>query len=115
MRVEVYYNLHKHIFSVRHKGRVIAHMSDVTIMNPTYVVRQAGRLKVLKEGRKNVHAMVRGEMSEEIFGLNNGVAVTYDPYKYSSFVTKADEQPILESKVAVLHKPEVGGPKIMAY
>ena len=121
-QVQVYRNLHKtledgtKVFSVKNdKGIVEDHVTEIAISRPILRVGPKGNQRVRDEGRKNVHAMVRGEMSEEIFGLNNGVAVTYDPYKYSSFVTKADEQPILESKVAVLHKPEVGGPKIMAY
>ena len=47
MRVEVYYNLHKNLFSVRHKGKVIMHTYDVQITNPTFVVRPSGRAKVL--------------------------------------------------------------------
>jgi len=115
MRVEVYYNLHKHLFSVRHKGKVIAHTHDVNIMNPTYVVRPSGRAKVLSEGQKNVHAFIRGEMCEEIYGLKNGTAVTYNPYKYSHFVDKYTKEPIHESKIAILHKPIVGAPTITAY
>ena len=115
MHVEVYYNLHKNLFSVRHKGRVIMHTYDVHIMNPTYVVRPAGRAKVIAEGKKNVHAFIRGEMCEEIFGLDGGTSVTYNPYKYNSFVNKSTEAPIYQSKVAVLHKPDQGAPTITAY
>ena len=61
MRVEVYYNLHKNVFSVRHKGRVIQHTKMAVIKDAEYVVRPAGRAKVLREGKKNVHAFVRGE------------------------------------------------------
>ena len=89
MRVEVYYNLHK-IFSVRHKGKVIAWGNRVTIENPEYVVREKGRQKVLKEGRKNVHAFVRGTLSDiDIFNQSAyqmPKEVTYNPYKYDSFV-----------------------------
>ena len=62
MRVEVYFNLHKHVFSVRsaRSGRVILHTDRVHIRNPEFVVRQGGRQRVLKERKKNVHAFVRG-------------------------------------------------------
>ena len=60
MKVEIYYNLHKNVFSVRHKGRVIQHTSMAVIKDAEYVVRPAGRAKVLREGKKNVHAFVRG-------------------------------------------------------
>ena len=89
MRVEVYYNLHKNVFSVRHKGKVIAWGNRVTIENPEYVVREKGRQKVLEEGRKNVHAFVRGTLSDINnfkFGkiqqrLSEPREVTYNPYK----------------------------------
>ena len=60
MRVEVYYNLHKNVFSVRHKGKVIAWGNRVTIENPEYVVREKGRQKVLEEGRKKTSMLLSG-------------------------------------------------------
>ena len=98
MRVEVYYNLHKHVFSVRHKGRVIAHTNAIQIKNAEYVVRKSGRQRVLKEGRKNVHAFVRGDMLEHKGGAFDmsfsvlGDRVTYNPYKYDSFVDTEDHE-----------------------
>ena len=63
MRVEVYFNLHKKVFSVRSvmTGRVILHTDKVHISNPKFVVRKSGRDKVLRERKKNVHAFVRGD------------------------------------------------------
>ena len=43
MRVEVYYNLHKHLFSVRHKGKDISHRYDVQLGDVTFAVQEAGR------------------------------------------------------------------------
>ena len=93
MRVEVYFNLHKKLFSVRDckTGRVIKHTNDITILDPKFVVRKAGRERVLRERKKNVHAFVRGELmgyedmahAPELYS-----SVTYNPYKYSSFVNK---------------------------
>ena len=67
MRVEVYWNLHKHLFSVRalegeHKGRVIDHSYGVRLSNATFVSQPAGRERVRREGKKNVHAFVRGHL-----------------------------------------------------
>lgn len=115
MRVEIYYNLHKNLFSVRHKGKVIMHCHDAWVENATFVVRPAGNAKVRSTGQKNVHAFVRGDMCEEVFGLSGGTAVTYNPHKYTSFVVKGTDEPIQKSKFAVLHKPEMGSPSITAY
>jgi len=107
MRVEVYFNLHKKLFSVSdcHTGRVIKHTNEVTIYNPKFVVRKAGRLRVLRERKKNVHAFVRGMMvpySCVLFAPDLSTEVTYNPYKYSSFVMKDTEQPVDKAKIAVL-------------
>ena len=123
MRVEVYYNLHKNVFSVRHKGKVIAWGNRVTIENPEYVVREKGRQKVLEEGRKNVHAFVRGTLSDINnfkFGkiqqrLSEPREVTYNPYKYDSFVDGNTYQPVKKSKWARLIKKGNDQPRIFSY
>ena len=59
--VEVYYNLHKKCLSVRKRGLVIDHVSSILLKNAEFVVQPAGRKRVVKEKRKNVHAYIRGE------------------------------------------------------
>lgn len=100
-RVEVYFNLHKNMFSVRalegrHKGLVVAHASAVSLSNVTFSVRKAGRDKVIREKRKNVHAFVRGTW--ETFVADEGVGVTYNPYLYESFVIRETGEPIYKAK-----------------
>ena len=60
-RHETYWNLHKDVFSVRVKGRVVQHIRSAFVRNVTFAVQPAGRAKVLLEQRKNVHAFVRGD------------------------------------------------------
>lgn len=79
MKVFVYYNLHKKCWSVRYKGKVIAHLDRVTLRNAEFKVNELGRQRVLREGRKNVHAGVSGYLDGS---RNPGLArlVTYNPY-----------------------------------
>ena len=105
MRVEVYFNLHKKTFSVRscRTGRVIHHTDKVDIANPEFVVRKAGRERVLREGKKNVHAFVRGDVT--FFNLMYRPTLdtlTYNPYKYASFVDKQTEEPVYKASRAWL-------------
>ena len=105
MRVEVYFNLHKKTFSVRscRTGRVIHHTDKVHIANPEFVVRKAGRERVLREGKKNVHAFVRGDVT--FFNLMYRPTLdtlTYNPYKYVSFVDKQTEEPVYKASRAWL-------------
>ena len=104
MRVSVYYNLHKHCLSLRSMqgasyGRVIAHRNAVWLKDVKFVVNESGRQRVIKEKRKNVHAFVRGTITDDIIGLGlKEVIVTYNPYKYDSFVIKDTERLIKEAE-----------------
>ena len=90
-RVEVYRNLHKNCYSVRaltgkNKGRVIDYVQSITLKDAKFVVQPAGRDRVLREKRKNVHAFVRGHITDE--PLTHGAPVIYDPYLTNAFVFK---------------------------
>lgn len=103
-KVDVYWNLHRNCYSVKSRsgpdyGKVIAHAETVTVCNVQLVVSQAGRRRVLKEKRKNVHAVLRGVWSSPSDAAT--VGITYNPYKYETFVLRDSEAPILTAAVAV--------------
>lgn len=109
MKVKVYYNLHKKCFSVvsldgDNYGRVIDHVQEITLENARFKVSEAGRQRVLKERKKNVHAYVVGTVSKKT--INTGVKeATYNPYKYSTFVYKPEGNPIHQASIVKLtHK-----------
>ncbi len=124
MRVFVYFNLHKKCFSIKAlegamKGKVIAHRDTVVLENCKFKVSEAGRQRVLREKRKNVHAGVTGVWTESVRDTADfdalsvtGRQVTYNPYKYAQFVIKATEQPIgLADVVAMKVMPTAEGIK----
>ena len=102
MRVDVYRNLHKNCWSVRNTqtGRVIFHANDISLTDAKFVVQPAGRAKVLRENRKNVHAVIRGTLLQHsnpgntYFDPKSSTQITYNPYRFSSFVIKATEEPV---------------------
>lgn len=108
MKVKVYFNLHKKCFSVvalegEKKGRVIAHETEIKLINAQFKVSEAGRQRVLREQRKNVHACVVGTLVDAVEACT--VPVTYNPYKYDSFVFKDNEEPIkTASNVLLINK-----------
>lgn len=102
MRVYVYRNLHRGGYSVKHKGIVIAHVSSITLINVRFLVGQAGNAKVRREKSKNVHAGVSGIWVGDVSLLGQSTNVTYNPYKYTSFVRKSDESSIKSAKIAVI-------------
>lgn len=86
MKVDVYWNLHKKLWSVRHKGKVIAHRKNVLVENAKFVVQPAGRERVRREGRKNVHAFVRGDINAFFWIAGKDLKqVRYNPYEMDSF------------------------------
>jgi hypothetical protein len=102
-KVRVYFNLHNRLFSVQHRGRVVAHVPEVALKDVNFRVNEAGRQRVLQEKRKNVHAFVEGTFQHNPDGsqlLPQGV--TYNPYKYTSFVRAHDKSPIHGAQTAVL-------------
>jgi len=120
MRVAAYFNLHKNIFSLQSRekdtyGKVIGHVESVVLKSPKFVVRQAGREKVLKDKKKNVHAFVVGHLVDAVDTTNNSKAITYNPYKYSTFVVKDTEQPIEQAEYAVLRLAYNNKPMMEAY
>lgn len=105
MRVSAYRNLHKGLWSVKSMqqptyGRVIDRTDSVLLYEPLCNVSQGGRERVLREGRKNVHADVRGLRLElELLPMLDGwQPLTYNPYKYTTFVDRTTEQPVWTPK-----------------
>lgn len=122
-KVAVYFNLHKHVFSLQSRnkdtyGRVIEHSDHVILKNPKFVVRQGGRQKVLDEKKKNVHAYVVGEVIESLPQgrvVHTEHSVTYNPYRYSQFVRRDDESEVYEADYAILRLGLKGKPIMSAY
>ena len=62
-RVEVYRNLHNGTHSIRRNGKVVKHLENwmtLRLVDVKFAVQPAGREKVRREGKKNVHACIRG-------------------------------------------------------
>jgi len=90
MKVRVYRNLHKKCLSVQtmtKKGwRVTKHVQSICLKDVSFKVSEAGRQRVLKEKRKNVHALVEGYEADSFEGSSS--QVSYNPYVSSHFFLK---------------------------
>lgn len=124
MKVFCYFNLHKRCFSIKAlegamKGRVVAHRDQALLFDGKFKVSEAGRQRVLKEQRKNVHAGVVGDWIDstgDYATINavavNGSAITYNPYKYSTFVHLFGEHSIYTARLVALTTTEMKRPRI---
>ena len=95
------------VWSVRSNrtGRVIRRTGRVVLKDVTFKVSQAGRERVLREQRKNVHAGVVGTL-QNLPGTPLGYAnrwhrLTYNPYKAGYFRTKRGRK-VTEAAFVVL-------------
>lgn len=98
-----------------HKGLVVGYAPALLVKNANLVVSQPGRLRVIANKKKNVHAGVVGEviavynyeprridLSQSVGTsswlarafYNSSFPITYNPYKYESFVNLDTLDPI---------------------
>lgn len=125
MRAFVYKNLHHHCWSVKalegeHKNKVIGHASSIELADCRMKVSQAGRARVCHDKVKNVHAGIVGKViavqwtteryspmpevdQTPVDSIDNMIAVTYNPYEYSTFINREDLSPVHECKRALLN------------
>lgn len=98
--VEIYKNLHNGLFSVRQNGLVVAHVESFCLDTVSFKVSEAGRLKVIREKKKNVHAFIRGRMFD-VNGVNvqgdlfsrlvANQAIRYNPYQADCFFRQYED------------------------
>ena len=114
-KADVYRNLHKRIWSVRDRttGLVVKHSQLVYVSDAKFIVQPAGRARVLRERRKNVHAFVRGTVVD--FGFPPDwrallpMKITYNPYKADHFFAVEDKEKtsIIEAPLVILDEDGV--------
>lgn len=117
MKVHVYRNLRQDAWSVRVKGRVISVATAVLLAGVEFKIQPAGRARVRRERRKNVHAYAAGLLVDDgktaeaafemIQGAPNtigyrGEQVTYDPYGPGFFASAVDGRPISQADFALM-------------
>ena len=94
MIVRVYRNLTKNCWSVQHKvpgkgWRLLKHCDLVTLKSAIPIVYESGRQRVIREGKKYVHAYIVGELWP--VHLKRGFKVQYNPKKSKHFVYQGCE------------------------
>jgi hypothetical protein len=125
MLYRVYKNLHNGKWSIKNKkGLVVGHADSVTMVLVEPTVSEAGRQRVIREKKKNVHAYMIGFVSrvsgfmrykdrelhttEYITNLRDVVRLielSYNPYKGGTFVNKNTGQPVTGVLSYVFLKP----------
>lgn len=108
--VDVYRNLHRKCWSVRGRrsGLVQGHADTVVLLDAEFRVSEAGRQRVLRERKKNVHAYVRGTLHEVSSRTvarwhEEGMArARYNPYEAGTFTDAETGEPVGRAAYVVL-------------
>ncbi len=106
-KVDVYFNLRNHLWSVRDRQtrRIIAHVDTITLEGVEFIVSEPGRQRVLDQKRRNVHAYARGTVGLYSFECHD--RVSYNPYKGPWFYRVEDDSPIYRAACASFHQGKV--------
>ena len=100
MKVFCHWNLTKKTWSILceekghpKKGLVVAHRDNVLLTSVSPKISQAGRRRVLRDKQKNVHAGLVGTWHDVDYKAfqQTGEDITYNPYKYETFVFCNDD------------------------
>lgn len=109
MKVAVYWHFPKGCYSVQYKGLVIAHVNSICLKDVKFRVSKAGRQRVLREERKNVHAKIHGIIADitELPEYERVNRVRYNPKFCTTFMAHkegATAEPILACDFTMLRK-----------
>lgn len=107
-KVKVYRNLNNGKWSIlamagEFKGKVVAHFDNLCLSEVSFKISEAGRARVLREKRKNVHAYAIGSIVSvgQAELCDDSQFVTYDPYKFGFFYKSEDESVSLSSTALI--------------
>jgi len=95
---KVYYNLHKHCLSIMLRGKVLEHSSEFFLSGVEFRVSDVCRNRELKEQSNNAHAFVCGTPDDGWPVDQIERKVTYNPYKFNSFVYADNLEPVYKAK-----------------
>jgi hypothetical protein len=115
--IKAYRNLHQGDWSVvatsgPYRGLVVAHSDELPIWGPRFEVSLAGRERVLRDGKKNVHAFIVGTLGGHMprgLLLNIRNEVTYSPWMRPYFVAHPRRLKSDHDRVPYAMKVTAGG------
>lgn len=109
---------------------VVGHASAVLLTGVRFIVRESGRQRVIREGRKNVHAFVEGELIDAValdgyacpsgrgggaWGIDArekkrlGPALSYNPRKRGAFIREDLGTPVAGAGGVLLNAAGMSG------
>jgi hypothetical protein len=97
--IHIYRNLNKACWSIRSKGKVIAHVDAIQLLNCTCHVSEKGRQAVLATRCRSVHAYVKGTIAASALPhpADSVATLVYRPFVSGQFFDPITNIPIHSS------------------
>ncbi len=99
--VRIYWNFKHRCYSIFQGGAVRASARAVHLSDVEFRVREAARQRMVREGRKIVHAYAIGRLVDHVHPDDarrlapfSGAPVSYDPYRHESFVYSDSQEAV---------------------
>ena len=132
----IYFNLHKRCWSLKAnqslqatesglfgasvKGRVTGHADTILATDVTTKISEAGRQRVIREKRKNVHAGIIGKYvlagpSKKFVTTELTRTLSYNPYKRGDFYDRETDATVTTARHVLLRSGCDGNPPRVYY
>ena len=98
-KIRIYRNLNNGTMSIQQKidksWKVTGHVTACVVKDVRFVISESGRQRVIRDGRKNVHAygegILLGEADDDIYAP---YSLAYNPYTDASFLDRNSRRSI---------------------
>jgi len=114
----VYFNIHKRGWSIKNPKTGLVENKDrivtcLVLSDVTFKVNEKARQKVRQTKCKNVHSFACGTITVEPRDTSGcTVPVTYNPFKYETFVRLDTGEPIYAAELLVMGTQERDGKRV---
>lgn len=100
--VEMYRCLNRKgfVFSLRQGGKVVGHTTNIILKDCEFIVNKSGKARCIKNKTRNVHAIVKGIITEEVLSKFSFI-LRYNPYLKIGFHFKVYDE------LVEIHKADV--------
>lgn len=102
--VRVFKNPKLGCYNIMQGGLIKATAQRIRLCDAEFLVRESGRQRMLRENRRTIHAYVQGRLVDythpddtQTISHLPGRSATYNPYRFSSFVDRETEAPLLRA------------------
>jgi hypothetical protein len=111
LTTRIYRNLQTGTMSLQQKVNkswlVVGHVTNAAIEYPKFHISQSGKLRVIREQRKNVHAWIEGRLIGITADSSGLEEIHYCPYTSETFLWKKTGDPIESTSLFVVINNQV--------